>query len=227
MPILNSDELFQSKVMCENLVLIGWAFQELLCPQTKKKKMNSLGDRNPLLEGGFRFDTWCPFLNLDEPFQSKVMCENLVWIGSNRRYVKFQGEWGQNPPIRGNHMWAAMLIFVHGRAISVKSLVWKFGLDWLSLSRVIVVTDKKKIEFSKGQKSPIRGGRGYIWPLMPIFKLGWTIPVKSHVWKFDLDWLKSEVCKISDGGVEGKSPLLRGSHVPGDAHFCTWPSYFS
>ena len=28
-PFSNSDELFQSKVMCENLVRIGWAFQEL------------------------------------------------------------------------------------------------------------------------------------------------------------------------------------------------------
>ena len=30
----NLAELFQSKVMCENLVQIGWAFQELSCPQT-------------------------------------------------------------------------------------------------------------------------------------------------------------------------------------------------
>ena len=28
-PFSNSDELFQSNVMCENLVQIGWAFQEL------------------------------------------------------------------------------------------------------------------------------------------------------------------------------------------------------
>ena len=38
------------------------------------------------LLGGFTFDLWCPFLNSDELFQSKVMCRNLVWIGWNRRY---------------------------------------------------------------------------------------------------------------------------------------------
>ena len=42
---------------------------------------------------------------------------------------------------------------------------------------------------------------------MPIFELEWAIPVKSHVWKFGLDWLKSEVCKIS-GGTE--APQLGG-----------------
>ena len=45
-PSSNLAELFQSKVMCENLVRIGWAFQELSCPQTniqkkKKKKAKS------------------------------------------------------------------------------------------------------------------------------------------------------------------------------------------
>ena len=41
---------------------------------------------------------------------------------------------------------------------------------------------------------------------MPIFELGWAIPVKSHVWKFDLDWFKSEVCKISKGGGGAEAP---------------------
>ena len=27
------------------------------------------------------FDLQCPISNSDELFQSKVMCENLVWIG--------------------------------------------------------------------------------------------------------------------------------------------------
>ena len=54
-----------------------------------------------------------------------------------------------------------MPIFEIVRAIPVKSHLCKFGSDWLSLSRVIVSTDKKKkIEFSEGQKSPIRGGGG-------------------------------------------------------------------
>ena len=34
-----------------------------------------------------------------------------------------------------------MPIFEFGRAIPVKDHVWKFGLDWLSLLKVIVVTD--------------------------------------------------------------------------------------
>ena len=154
----------------------------------------------------------------------------------NRRYLNFPV--GQKPPIRGGYMWPAMPIFELGLAIPVKSHVWKFGSDWLSLSRVIIwifrggknpllgglhVTcnshfrtwlsysnQKSSVQiwfglvepfksyrvhkhFSMGQKPPIRGG-GYIWPVMPIFELGWAIPLKSHMWKFGLDWLKSEVC---------------------------------
>ena len=92
-PFSNLAELFQSKVICENLVRIGWAFQELSCPQTF-----FWGSRNPLLRG-VTFDLWCPFSNSDEIFQSKVMCENLVWIGWNRRDVNFEG--GGRPPNRG------------------------------------------------------------------------------------------------------------------------------
>ena len=160
-----------------------------------------------------------PIFGLGWAIQSKVTCENLVWIGWNQRYVKFQGV--RNPL----HMWAAMSTFVHGRAISVKCLVWKFGSDWLSLSRVIVVTDKKKKKknFCGAEKPLLEGG--YIWPLMPIFELRWTrLFQSSHVWKFGLDWLKSEVCKISG---DGRSPLLGGLHVTCDAHFHTWSSYFS
>ena len=69
--------------------------------------------RNPLLGGGVTFDLWCPFLNLDELFQSKVMCGNLVWIGWKRRYVNFEG--GGRPPVRGGYMWPAMPIFEHDR----------------------------------------------------------------------------------------------------------------
>ena len=84
-PLSDLDELFQSKVICVNLVRIGWAFQELSCPQTF-----FYGGRNPLL-GRVTFDLWSPFLNSGEIFQSKVMCGNLVWIGWNRRYVNFEG----------------------------------------------------------------------------------------------------------------------------------------
>ena len=127
------------------------SFSRVIVYTDKKKKKIIIiefpgvggGGRNSLLEGD-TFDLWCPFSDSDELFQSKVMCENLVWIGWNRRYVKFQG--GKSPYYGGGegHMWAAMPIFVHGRAIPVKTLVWKFGSDWLSLSRVIPCTDKKK-----------------------------------------------------------------------------------
>ena len=70
--------------------------------------------------GGVTSDLWCPFLNSDELFQSKVMCGNLVWIGWNRRYVNFE----------------------LGRGCLDKSHVWKFGSDWLRLSRVIVGTNQ-------------------------------------------------------------------------------------
>ena len=55
------------------------------------------GQKPPL--GGVTFDLRCPFSNSDELFQSKVMCENLVRIGWNRRYVNFEA--GKKPPIRG------------------------------------------------------------------------------------------------------------------------------
>ena len=58
---------------------------------------------------------------------------------------------------------------------------------------MVQISSKSEVfEFSGGQKLPIRGG--YMWHLMAVFKLGWAIPVKSYVWKFGLDWLKSEVC---------------------------------
>ena len=147
-----------------------------------------------------------------------------------------------------------MPIFELGQALPVKSHVGKFGSDWLSLSRVTVVTDlggrnpllghymwpcnahlqtwpgyssqKPRVKiwfglvepfrsycvhkhFSGGQKPPIR--RGYIWPVMPISELGWTIPVRRHVWKFGLDWLKLEVCLILR--VVGRPPITGGGGV--------------
>ena len=78
--------------------------------------------------GGVAFDLWCPISNSDELFQSKVMCENLVWIGWNRRHVDFEG--GGRPPISGGYMWSAMPIFEHGQSFLNKSHMWKFGSDW-------------------------------------------------------------------------------------------------
>ena len=51
-------------------------------------------------------------------------------------------------------MWPAMPIFELGQAIPVKSHVWKFGSDWLRLSRVISCP---QTFFGGGQKPPLRG----------------------------------------------------------------------
>ena len=79
-------------------------------------------------------------------------------------------------------------------------------------------------EFSRGEKTPIRGG--YMWPVMPIFKLAIAIPVKSHVWKFGSDCLSLSrvIIWIFRGG---RNPLLGGLHVTCNAHFRTWLSYSS
>ena len=60
-------------------------------------------------------------------------------------------------------------------------------------------------QFSGEQKHLIRGG--YIWPVMPIFELGWAIPVKKHVWKFGSDWLRLSrviIINFQGGGEQGR-----------------------
>ena len=42
------------------------------------------GQKTPI--GGVTFDLWCPFSNLAELFQSKVICKTLGWTGWNWRY---------------------------------------------------------------------------------------------------------------------------------------------
>ena len=59
--------------MCENLVRIGGAFQELSFEF-------SVGADTPY-GGGVASDLQCPFSDLAELFQSKVTCVNLVRIG--------------------------------------------------------------------------------------------------------------------------------------------------
>ena len=87
-----------------------------------------------------------------------------------------------------------MPIFELGLAIPVKSHVWKFGLDWLRLSRVIIWIL-----------------RGDMWPAMPISKLCWAIPVKSHLCKFGSDWLSlSRVIVSTNIFLWGRNPLLGG-----------------
>ena len=58
--------------MCENLVRIGGAFQELSFEF-------SVGAETPYW--GVASDLQCPFSDLAELFQSKVICVNLVRIG--------------------------------------------------------------------------------------------------------------------------------------------------
>ena len=55
--------------------------------------------------GGVTYDLWYPFSNSADLVQSKVICENLVWIGWNRRYVNFQRGGGvEDPYLRGFHV---------------------------------------------------------------------------------------------------------------------------
>ena len=64
---------------------------------------------------------------------------------------------------------------------------------------------------------------------MPIFILGWAIPVKSHLCKFGSDWLSlSRVIVSTNIFLWGRHPLLGGgSHLNCDAHFWTRMSYSS
>ena len=61
---------------------------------------------------------------------------------------------------------------------------------------------------------------------MPIFKLGLAIPIKSHVWKFGLDWLRLSRVIIWIFR-RGRNPLLGGLQATCNAHFRTWLSYSS
>ena len=48
---------------------------------SKSEVFEFSGEAETHIRGGVTFDLRCPFLNSDELFQSKVMCENLVRIG--------------------------------------------------------------------------------------------------------------------------------------------------
>ena len=126
-----------------------------------------------------------------------------------------------------------MSIFESVQAILVKSHVWKFGSDWLNLSRVIVVTDKRKKNnwilwggwgVGGGGRSLLLGS--YIWPLMPIFELMSYSSQKScvKIWFRLVEPFKSYHLNFRGGG---RNPLLGVLHVTCDVHFRTWPSYSS
>ena len=105
-------------------------------------------------------------------------------ISSKSEVSEFSGGrgGGAEAPYYGGrgYMWPVMPIFELGRAIPVKSNVWKF---WFRL----VEPFKSYLNFLGGAETPYEGG--YMWPAMPKFELGRANPVKSHVWKFSSDWL--------------------------------------
>ena len=181
-PFSNLAEVFQSKVMCENLVWIGKAFQELSCPQTF---FWGGGGRSPLV--GATCDLWWPFSNLDEIFQSKVMRENLVQIRWAFQELSFEFSEGQKPSIRGLHVTCNASFRTWLSYLSQKSCV----KIWFRLVEPFKSYRVHKY-FSRGRHPLL--GVGYILLVIPIFKLVWAIPVKSHVLKCGLDWLKLEVC---------------------------------
>ena len=98
-PFSNLAELFQSKVMCENLVRIGRAFQELSCPQTFFfcGGGGGGGAETPIRRG--LYVTCDAHFRTRTCYSSQKSCVKiwfgLVEIGG----VHFQG--GQKPPIRG------------------------------------------------------------------------------------------------------------------------------
>ena len=114
-----------------------------------------------------------------------------------------------------------MSIFELGLAIPIKSHVWKFGSDWLSLSRVI-------IWIFRGGRNPLLGGLQVTCNAH--FRTWLTIPVKSHLCKFGSDWLSlSRVIVSTNIFLWGRLPLLGwgGSHLNCDAHFWNRMSYSS
>ena len=143
-PFSNSNELFQSKVMGENLVWIGWAFQELSFEFSVGG-----GGRNPILGGlhvtcNAHFRTW--------PSYSSQKSYVKIWLGfvlpfkSYRVHKHFSG--GRNP------------------------LLWRVTFDLrcpfpnsdeLFQSKVMC-ENRRYVNFEGGGRPPIRGG--YMWPAM-------------------------------------------------------------
>ena len=120
-----------------------------------------------------------------------------------------------------------MPIFKHGRAISVKSHVQKFGSDWLSLSRVIVSTNKHTNIPPKNKKSQMQ--------LNP--RLGGLHVTCNAHFRTRMSYSRQKSCvKIWFGLVEiggmwifrgAEAPYYEGLHVTCNAHLRSWPSYFT
>ena len=107
--------------------------------------------RHPLLGGGGLH------LNCDAHFWTRMSYSSQkscveIWFGlvEIRSMLILRG--GGRPPVRGGYMWPAMPIFEPGWGCLGKSHVWKFGSDWLRLSRVIVWKNQMTRE-----RGPVRG----------------------------------------------------------------------
>ena len=141
---------------------------------------------------GVTCDLWCPFMNSDELFQSKVMCENLVQIGWAFQELSFEfsgGVGARNLLLGGLHVTCDAHFRIWSSYSSQKSCV----KIWFWLVEPFKGYCVHK-HFSWEVETTMGGGGGYIWPVMPIFELGCAIEVQCHVLKFGLDCLKSEVC---------------------------------
>ena len=114
----------------------------------------------------------------------------MVYISSKLEVFDFSG--GQNPPIRG--------LTITERSWNYWNLPYlvanTYGLNFIKIRAIWIFRGWVG-------RNLLLGGGGYTWCAMPIFELGWAVPVKIHVWKFGLEWLKSDVCEFSGGlGVE-------------------------
>ena len=110
-----------------------------------------------------------------------------------------------------------MPIFELGKAIPVKSHVGKFGLDWLSLSRVIVSTN-----IFLGGRNPLLGGGRLHLTCDAHFRTRMSYSSQKTCVKIFLGLVEIGGMLILRG-VENR--LLWGLHVTCDAHFRTCPFF--
>ena len=95
-----------------------------------------LGGRSALLGGLTKIERSWNYGNLPH-LVANTYGLNFIKIGNN--WVIGGG--GTETPIRGGYIWPVIPIFEFAWAIPVKSHMWKFGSDWLTLSRVIMFTN--------------------------------------------------------------------------------------
>ena len=114
------------------------------------------GGRNPLLGGG-TFDLWCPFSNSDGLFQSKFMCENLVWIGWNWRYVNFQV--GGRSPLLGGVTCALQCLFSNLSELFQSKVMFEnlVRIGWAIQELLCSQTKKKNNWIFRGAEIPCWG----------------------------------------------------------------------